>query len=177
MAAAGVMVFLLKIPLGCLVDKFHPLRIYNFGMILVVLTNLVSIVVFRNPAATCDVLNRLLPASLALGDENAGYVLFFAVTMLLSLVYAIQFVAELPMFVALLPHDRYGQFCSAHAMFRAVMVMICGWGGGKFIEWTGNNYLYMYVWDAGFTILSLASMLWLFRLWKKLGGDQAYVAP
>lgn len=175
MGVGLLLTFFLKIPLGYAVDRFRPIRVYLFGMILVVLTNIFSIVVFRNMPDIFALLERLAPGMVP--DGRIGYVLFFIVTQLLSIVYAIQFVAELPMFAALLPHERYGQFSSAQAMFRAVIVMICGWGGGIFIESMGNDYLNLYVWDVIFTVLSFFCMLYVYHKWKQYGGNRNYTAP
>ena len=106
-------IMVLSYPLGWLADRLHPLRCYIFAVILVIVTNVFSYFF------TVDRLS------------------YIVTTVLLSVVYAIQGASTLPMFARLLPRERYGQFCSAQAVFNALLLVLANWGGGLFIDLTG----------------------------------------
>ena len=132
-------------PLGWLVDKFHPLRVYICAVLLVVLAN---------------VFGYFFTV-----DKNT----YIVTTILLGVVYALQSASYLPLFTALLPRERYGQFCSAQAIFNSILLIIANWGGGLFIDLTGD-YRNVYSWDAFFTFAALLAMLMVWRGWKRYGG-------
>jgi hypothetical protein len=90
--------------------------------------------------------------------------------------YMMQGAACIPTFVAILPKSRYGQFCSAQAIFNSVLLIVANWGGGLFIDLTGN-YRNLYLWDAFFTTLALLAMIVVWIGWKKFGGIKNYIAP
>lgn len=76
----------------------------------------------------------------------------------------------------LLPREQYGQFNSAGAM-----VFNFGWAGaawmcGSFLDHM-NDYRYLFLWFTGFCTLGFVLMLMVYSDWKRLGGDDAYVAP
>lgn len=148
--ALGIMV--LSYPLGWLADRLHPLRVYISAVILVIVTNVYSYF------------------------YTVDYSSYIITTVLLSLVYAIQGASTLPMFAQLLPKDRYGQFCSAQAIFNALLLVVANWGGGLFIDLTGD-YRYLYIWDIIFTTFALIAMGQVYRGWIRHGGKQNYVAP
>ena len=139
-------------PLGLLVDKFHLLRVYICAVLLVVLAN---------------VFGYFFTV-----DKNT----YIVTTILLGVVYALQSASYLPLFTALLPRERYGQFCSAQAIFNSILLIIANWGGGLFIDLTGD-YRNVYSWDAFFTFAALLAMLMVWRGWKRYGGAAGYQAP
>ncbi|KKR03978.1 MAG: Major facilitator superfamily [Candidatus Uhrbacteria bacterium GW2011_GWF2_39_13] len=142
----------LYLPLGYLVDKLHPLRVYISGIILVVLTNIFGFILIDS------------------------YSTFFVFTMLFAIVYAIQSASNLPMYACLLPKERWGQFCSAQAMLQAVMLIAANYGGGLFMDIVGD-YRFIYAWDAVFTAVALFAMIMVYRGWQRYGGRKNYVAP
>lgn len=139
-------------PLGWLADRLHPLRVYMSAVVLVIITNIFSYFL------TVDRTSFIVTATL------------------MALVYGIQGASTLPMFALLLPKDRYGQFCSAQAVFQALLLVVANWGGGLFIDWTGD-FRNLYVWDIIFTTLALIAMIQVYRGWIRHGGMKNYVAP
>jgi hypothetical protein len=87
-----------------------------------------------------------------------------------------------PLFMRIFPRERYGQFCSANALWRSVPLIIGGGLSGLYFDvlkkYVGERaFCYLPLWPFGFTILMLFFMVKLYRSWKKYGGDEAYVAP
>ena len=83
--------------------------------------------------------------------------------------------STMPLYVEILPKDRYGQFCSAQALFRATMMFVCNAIAGVAVNFFG--YRFLFVWDAVFTIGALAATVMLYRAWLRHGGPGNYVAP
>ena len=75
----------------------------------------------------------------------------------------------------ILPAKQYGQFCSANAVvYRlglALTMPLSGW----FFDAVG--YRYVYAWFAAFTLASSVMVILVYRDWKRLGGDDHYIAP
>ena len=143
---------LLSFPCGCWADKMHPLRLYIVSVILVIAVNI-------------------------WGYFGAHGLITYAITsLLLTTVYTIQATCTLPMFAALLPRERYGQFCSAQAIFAAFWLTVANWGGGRFIDMTGD-YRDIFLWDIFFTFGALIALIPVYRTWKRCGGRDHYVAP
>ena len=139
------------IPMGILVDKIHPIRVYLLGALLVI---------FVNPFGFFWV---------------NDYKSFMIMNIMLQAVYAVQYASMNPLNVKLFPRAKYGQFCSASAMIKAVLLAVASWLGGYFIDMLG--YRYLYVWDFVFTIVCFA-LLWITYIrWKKMGGDKEFVPP
>ena len=152
MGWSGVVGLALSLPLGYLCDKFNALKVFALGLVLVILVNLGSFYLVK--------------------DERT----FFITAILLAIVYSIQMVATIPVFVMILPKPLYGQFSSANALFRAFFMAIAGFGGGALLDAVGN-YQYIYLWDFVFTLAALCTFTGLYVSWKRRGGKQGYVAP
>ena len=150
-AVGGIVGVALYLPMGYLVDRFHPLRIYLAGALLVI---------FVNPFGFFFV---------------HGYGTFMAMGILLAVVYTVQNSSLLPLCVKLYPKEQFGQFCSAAAMVKAVLLVAANAAGGWFIDLFG--YRWLYVWDFLFTIPCFVLLLWIYFRWKKLGGDEGYQPP
>ncbi len=75
----------------------------------------------------------------------------------------------------LLPRSQYGQFNSAGAMLWqfgwAAAATLCG----KLIDSTDPRFLFL--WCLSFFVVGTLLFVWLFFDWKRLGGDEHYVAP
>jgi maltose/moltooligosaccharide transporter len=143
---------LISFPCGYWADKLHPLRLYTLSVILVIGVNV-------------------------MGYFYAYDMFSYAVTALsLAIVYTIQATCTLPMFAALLPRERYGQFCSAQAIFAAFWLTVANWGGGWFIDATGD-YRNIFIWDIFFTVGALIALIPVSRTWQQCGGKTNYIAP
>lgn len=48
---------------------------------------------------------------------------------------------------------------------------------GKFLDYTGHQYRYVFFWGGIFALISLATGLYLYRQFNKHGGVDRYQAP
>ncbi len=147
----GVVGLAISVPVGWLADRFHPLRVYGAGGILVILVNCIGFYWVQDSWS------------------------FGVITMGLAVVYAIQNVCTVPVFVAILPKELYGQFSSANAIFRGVVMIVGSVAGGFVIDRLG--YQYIYAWDFIFTLLGFGCWIGLYLGWKRRGGPARYTAP
>ncbi len=165
--AAAVIGMLLMYPLGSLVDRLHPLRVMflaKVGFCLVVSIKFVFLFHdFPKPVAFW-IYASAAAVAIPINVANTA--------------------AGLPMLMRLLPHDRFGQFCSANAMCTALGTMLGGVLAGVFLDsmkslFGSGDYYYRFVpvWSVGFMLLALVALNLIFREWKKLGGDASYHPP
>jgi Na+/melibiose symporter-like transporter len=159
--------FCIMLPAAWLADRFHPVRVY------VVLT----IVQFLNPLAQCVwIFHDFGPH----GNLVGQYILAIVALP----IAAVQGAAELPMYMRVLPRDRYGQFCSANAMIRAFALMFGAALAGIMMDVLKNRfgmdewrYRYYAAWTVFWQIPALVCLILLYREWKRLGGDKDYKPP
>ena len=150
-ATVSLVMLFTYIPLGWIVDKFHPLRVFILGGFLIILANAFGYFFCHN------------------------YITFFIVTFMISATYVLQGASGLPLTVRIYPSEKYGQFCSANAMIGSLTLIVANAGGGAFIDFFG--YRYIFVWDFIFTIIATSLLLVVYFKWKKYGGDKNYVPP
>ena len=148
----GLVGVVLSFPLGFIVDKLGSLKVYGFGLVMVILTNLFGFFLVHD------------------------YTSFYAVMIALGVVYAIQMTSTLPVFVDILPKEFYGQFSAANALFRALFMTTGSYCGGLLFDLIGD-YQYIFAWDFLFTVLAFLCFVKLYRDWQKRGGRRSYVAP
>jgi hypothetical protein len=81
----------------------------------------------------------------------------------------------IPMYMRVLPRERYGQFCSANALLRSFAVIIGGFAAGLFLDlmkhlYNGSDYAYRFipVWSIFWTAIALFFLWRLYQDWKKL---------
>lgn len=86
--------------------------------------------------------------------------------------------AELPMFMRLLPVDRYGQYSSANSIIRSIGVMCSGVGCGLFIDFMKRSfpepdfcYRFIPAWTAFFYVGSVVFPILLCRECRKNGWE------
>jgi hypothetical protein len=85
----------------------------------------------------------------------------------------------------LVPRDQYGQFSSAAAMVSSFFTMISGIAVGMFLDYMKNNvyhggFFYLrwsLLWAPLTALVSVIFMYITYKYWKKLGGDESYIAP
>lgn len=150
-STVSVVMLFSYIPMGYLVDKFHPLRIYFIGGIMVIAANIFGYF-------WCS-----------------DFQSFMVVCFLISGTYVLQGASFLPLTVRLYPAAQYGQFCSAAVIVRSTALIIANIGAGACIDWFG--YRFIFVWDFIFTIIATVILIVVYRMWKNYGGDKNYVAP
>jgi len=92
--------------------------------------------------------------------------------------------AMLPLYMRCFPQSRYGQICSAQALFRSFCALVCGILAGAFIDlmkwlYHGSDFAYRYyfIWPLVFSILLAIVAVYMYRKWYELGGDAHYQPP
>lgn len=170
-AAVGVANLILTYPAGALADRHHPLRVMlwiKIGLLVVAPLNFIWLFTHFNPQVNFKIAVALQVVNLPLN------MIYIAVS--------------IPMFMRILPRDRYGQFCSFNAICSAGASALGGLVAGGFIDlmraifpdtiW-GKDYCYRMIpaWNLPFLLIGFFFMLRLYRTWKELGGDKHYVPP
>ena len=153
---------LLTYPAGALGDRFHPLRVLLW-------TKAINIFV--------------LPFSLVWLFFDFSPEVAFKISLSLSAInlpFAVLTEAMLiPMYMRVLPHDRYGQFCSANALLRSLATIIGGLAAGLFLDWMkylykGSDYAYRFIplWSLVWSCVALFFLWRLYNDWKKMPREQ-----
>ena len=136
---------------GYLMDRLHPLRVFVASGVIVIAANVWGYFYVTD------------------------YASFFVVGIAISVVYAVQFVSNGPVFIELFPPDKFGQFSSANAMMNSVLLIFANYFGGVAIDRFG--YRFIFVWDTIFTVGATAALLFVYVRWKQLGGAEYYTPP
>ncbi len=168
--ACGIVSLLLLYPAGAIADRFHPLRVLLFSIVLQICVAPLSITFLFTRGA--------IPDSTAL----AIYIGLSALSLPIGTLHA---ASELPMFMKLLPRERYGQFCSANALIRSMGLMVGGLACGMFLDAVkvfgatpDQCYRFVPVWNLTWLISAGIFYGLLYREWKVLGGNSGnYVPP
>lgn len=140
--------------MGWLADLFHPLRIAIVVQIASVVTMLAGAFLATDARSFCILF--VLQGVLA-GCYNSG------ANQLLGL--------------RLYPQVKYAQFASAAGLFLGLGTVAIAPAVGQLVDWTGNNYRYVFGACALFCAISVIFLFIVFSHFKRLGGDRAYVAP
>jgi len=156
---------LLTFPAGWLADWWHPLRVYL----------LASLWVLIGTASQCVWIFH------DFGPRGNLFVLYLTGLAFMPL-RLIAEAAELPMYMRILPKDRYGQFCSANGMVRAFAMIPGSVLAGMFIssmgKWYGERrYTWMAGWQLMFQVIAAVFLILLYREWKRHGGNACYQPP
>jgi MFS family permease len=172
-ALTSVVSFIILYPAGWIADKLHPLRVY-----------LVLLAV--------SILNSVVQSVWIIWDFGHDWNLY--VLVLISLIFlpvsTVRDLASGPMYMRLLPKERYGQFCSANGMLRAFITIF----GTLFTGWlmdvleTGNETLGIHgmgawayrlwpIWVVFWQALAVMFLYLLYRLWKQRGGEKGFTPP
>jgi hypothetical protein len=149
------------------IDRWHPMRVHFYSRIGCVL---IPLVMFK---------------WLFFTPEPSRFLLIFLVFEILVLApNSIASMSSLPTYMRVFPKSRFGQFCSAQALIRSLMVMgftlvmgACIDLGRKLLGNGDFVYRYLAVWRAVWGCLGAVCIVLMYREWKKLGGDKEYRAP
>lgn len=139
--------------LGILADRFHPLR-----------TGLLALGAYGAAA---------LISWITISGEITFAVAFIAHGVLSGSYFTLT--ASLQQ--RLLPRDRFGQFHSAAGIMCALFYIGTIPLVGKFLDYTGHQYRYVFFWGGIFALISLATGLYLYRQFNRHGGVDHYQAP
>ncbi len=161
----------LMIPAGWLADKLHPVRVYFLFL-------------------TLTILNPIVQSTWIFADFGPqwNYYSQLAVFMLFLPLNTLRDAAELPMYMKLLPKERFGQFCSANEMVRSMVMIavpICfGFlmdslrhGRLGFAPMGDFVYRLFPIWWAMWLIPCIFCYSIVYREWKKRGGAEGYTPP
>jgi MFS family permease len=166
-AWCGGISFLLQYPAGWISDKYSPVRTYFW-------TYAASIV---GTVAAC------VWIFVDFG-HHGNLIYMYATSLVFMPLGALNSAAELPMYMRLLPKDRYGQFCSANAAVRAFAMIFGSMAAGAFMEkieqwWHMGDWHYRFVpaWSLAFQIPAIIFLVLMYREWKARGGDKGYTPP
>ncbi|MDD5349796.1 MAG: MFS transporter [Chthoniobacteraceae bacterium] len=146
-------------PMGALCDRYHPIRVLLIAMIL------------QSPLS--------LLSFFFLHSQNS-YFLFQIIAIPISTLIT---ASEMPMFAAVLPRERYGQFGSANQITTSVAIILGSLVAGQFMDWVTakgtivSHYRYLYFWGFTCQIGAIVFMNLLYRSWIRHGGPDHYVAP
>jgi MFS family permease len=141
------------VPLGWLVDKYHPLR--------------VSIVaLFLHGAAS-------LWGGLFI-HGTTSFAIAYVATGTLSGTW---FTATASMALVLMPKIKFAQYYSAMAAIQSLLVIIFNLGAGRVLDLTHHMYRLTYLSGGIFDIIGLVCTILVYRMFLKLGGHREYVAP
>jgi Na+/melibiose symporter-like transporter len=164
---AGIVSTILLFPAGMLSDKIHPLRVMVGAKFLITLLAPMPLVYLFFDFYPSQVLTICIVLTC------------FSLPM--NVMYA---AAAVPMYMSLLPKDRYGQFCSGDAMVRSFSVIVGGLLAGGFMDlmktiYQGDVFYYRFIplWTVLFEAISLIFLLLLYRGWKQYGGMKNYIPP
>jgi maltose/moltooligosaccharide transporter len=153
---------------GWLADRYHPLRILLIGILWQV--------VFALPLQCVWLFADISP--------TVSYYLWIGISIAMSgPAAAFMGLLDVPLFVRIFPQDRFGQFCSANAMWRSVSLGVSGVLIGWYFDLLGSHvgekkaYMWLPIWQWAFTIIMLLVVWRLYRSWKRYGGDESYVPP
>jgi Na+/melibiose symporter-like transporter len=165
----AIISMLLLYPAGYIADRYHPLRVLRGVSIINVLLAPLSITFYFN----CHRFSHETAMWIYIGFSSIGLP-----------IATLHNASELPMFMKLLPHERYGQFCSANALVRSCALILGGFACGWFLDLVKKLnpapeqcYRFVCVWSS-LSFLGTLTFLWLLhREWQKLGGAESYEPP
>jgi MFS family permease len=164
---AGIVGTVLLYPAGVIADRYHPLRVLIGAAMAGLLVAPVWLIFIGHDFSHPTTLGIFIGLS--------------AVGVPAGTLYG---ASELPMYMKLLPQDRYGQFCSANAMVRSVAIIASGVLCGAFMDgmarvYPAKDYCYRFLplWSIFFHTASIVFLLLLYREWKRLGGLHGYRPP
>jgi hypothetical protein len=156
---------LLQYPAGWVSDRWHPLRVYL----------LASIWMLFGTVAQCVWIFKDF-------GHHGNLVYLYISGLSFMPLGLVADAAELPMYMRLLPRDRYGQFASANAMVRAFAKIFLSVAVGKFLEslkpyYGEYRYTFIAAWQFVFQLAAAVFLVLLYRQWKLHGGNENYIPP
>ena len=113
-------------------------------------------------------------------------VFFWGSLMITQVTFLLRFrtISNMPALMRLYPKSRFGQFCSAGAMFRSLMVLFFSLLLGVFMDFLKEKlqlgdyaYRFIYVWVLFFNCIGIFCYIMMYREFLRLGGYTGYKAP
>jgi len=143
----------LALPLGFLADRFHPIRLGIFCMIVYVFVTAFGF---------------------AFATESKSFFVAFLLHTILAGTYM---TATASIGQRLLPKDKFGQFGSAGGIIYGVLSMLLPPALGFTVGWMNHDYRIVFLLGCILASLSAMTYLYLYRCYIRLGGDNDYHAP
>ncbi len=153
---------------GFLVDRWHPMRIYIYGIIFWVCPG----------ACAWKWLLAALPG-------KAFLLTTVAATAGGAILAVVCTIAGLPMEMLTFPKSRFGSFCSAQALVRALVYTLFSLVVGVLFDWLRVcfpvsqtfNYRFVPLWQFVWIVPAAVLAYITYREWGRLGGYKHYQAP
>ena len=139
------------LPIGRIMDKVHPIRVFLFSGFVVIVMNFWGYFFVHDAKS------------------------FTIIGISIALIYAIQFLSMTPLLIALVPTEKFGQFSSANSMINCLIMLFASYLGGFCTDLFG--YRMIFVWDFILTVAATGTLLFVFHEWQKFGGQKHYVPP
>jgi len=153
-------------PLGWLADKLNPIRVFV----------VMGFVLFVNPLINCVFIFWDFGPSVNL-------IILYVLALVILPFDAMQDTVTMPMYMRLLPKDRYGQFASANGTLRALarigLSLLVAPVWYILIKAFGRDMAFRMfpLWTIVLQVPALVCLVLLYREWKHLGGKDNYVPP
>ncbi len=151
MAIGAVVSAVVVLPMGKVMDKIHPIRVFLFSGLIVIIMNIWGYFCVKDTKS------------------------FMFIGISIVLIYAIQNLSINPLLIDIVPMDKFGQFASANALVNCGIMLIASTLGGYFTDLYG--YRMIFIWDFFVTIVATFALLIVYKDWKRLGGQEHYTPP
>lgn len=162
MAVMAPVMLAIQFPMGWLVDKFHPIRMY-----------LVSATILIPVYFAGYFIDDYSLAGYALN----AFTLYIAITVIQQPMTLLDESSKIPLMMRLFPAKQYGQFCSASALLRHFSLIVGTVAGATVIGWMnykhgpkGNGYAFL--WNAAFQAAGAVCLWIVFFMWRRNGGEK-----
>jgi MFS family permease len=152
----------LQLPMGWLVDRFHPMRVYLIASTLLIPVYAAG---FWIDGYTIG------------GYALHAFTVFVAIQLLQMPLNQLSASADIPLMMRIFPLPQYGQFSSAQAMLRHFSLIFGTIAGATFIGAMNTKHgqqgnAYACLWHAAFQGLGAICLWIVYAYWRKLGGAQ-----
>ncbi|MFB3891638.1 MAG: hypothetical protein ACE15C_06395 [Phycisphaerae bacterium] len=167
-AWGGLATFILTLLTVGFGDKFHPMPLMVVSMAFLFMTSPIGML-FLIPG---------LSSEWYLGIQVAYMVVHIPISLVNQM-------AAGPLWMTILPRERYGQFSAAGVMIRVVMAQVlgaffAGWLMDQLRAWHGgSNYCwrYSFSWNVVWQGIWFLCYYLMWRQWKKMGGKKGFKPP